>query len=147
MPTSPVPLVDVWQRVEQKIIDNTYMLARVYVTLKPLHRRRGPSYDPLGNFQDVARLLLLELKAACEAIGARLVIVSVPDGGGEFRRCLAAVGTDYLPLDDAFSKASEAVMFPHDRHWNATGHRIAADAIGTFLVDRGIFASQGAGSK
>jgi hypothetical protein len=45
----------------------------------------------------------------------------------------------YLAVDPQFESTASPVTFPHDAHWNAKGHKLAADAIETFLREVRIF--------
>ncbi len=91
----------------------------------------------------VSRLLVRKLAREVDAMGARLVVVSVPgapDPRTLLEPLLAELGVPYLPLDEAFrGLPREAFKFEHDPHWNAGGQRIAADATERFLEEQGIF--------
>src|SRR5262249_32668836 len=74
------------------------------------------------------------------AIGARLVLVSVPTHDGNLKALLAATadsaGVPYLPLDSALAPLGERAHFAPDGHLNAAGHQGAAAAIEALLVAR-----------
>jgi hypothetical protein len=91
----------------------------------------------------VSRALLAELAAEARALGARLVVMSVPGSCPDPRELFAPpaseLGIAYRPLDEAFSgRPSHEWKFPHDPHWNATGQRIAAEATEAFLLELGV---------
>lgn len=94
----------------------------------------SPLYGHPG--KRLMRALLMEMNRTARAAGAKLVVVSCPLGGeheGFLRKALDANGIPYLSLNAAFEAAAEPYHFPHDRHWNPYGHRLAAGAIAPWL--------------
>ena len=96
---------------------------------------------------------LAQFRSACDSTGARFLVVEIPDrslyGEGVIdRRVLGhataahrvlleltqALGVETLDLLPVFRLAvrdvpDQSLTFPHDSHWNAAGHRVAARAI------------------
>ena len=89
-----------------------------------------------------------EIRALCKTKDAELVIVSIathnqalnfdstkPSPLAKFCR---SRGIPFLDLADPFhdylqEHASESLQLPADRHWNALAHRLAAEAINSYL--------------
>jgi hypothetical protein len=44
-----------------------------------------------------------------------------------------------LPLDSFFESKEKETTFPHDGHWNESGHENAAAAIDEFLKELKVF--------
>lgn len=147
---SPVRHASIEEAIQRYILARTWFLSRLYYALKssrqegapqPVSSNHSNSDASLKGSIIVARLLGLLNRLAKEH-GARLVVVSVPMSEPyrqELAETLGAEGVPYLALDAAFANPQAAVTFAHDGHWNAAGHRIAADAIEEFLQLLGIF--------
>jgi len=147
----PVPEPSVKQRLDRFLLGNTYFLSRLYSTLKNAFKWLLGA-DEGGNNADeehshaLIKALFLELQKITLENGSRLVVVSCPGaeepGGTEVIQDLSglfsAAGIPFLSLDPAFKGNEAATQFEHDRHWNADGHRLAADAIDSFLTDIGV---------
>jgi hypothetical protein len=86
--------------------------------------------------------LIKNINALCKNNGSAFVLVSVPMDT-EKRAVLQKITEDheipYLALDALFESTATPVTFPHDAHWNAKGHKLAAGAIETFLRDLPVF--------
>jgi len=92
---------------------------------------------------DLTEALLARLDRRVRADGARLLVVSVPMRP-ELATALGArirgLGIPHLDLGPAYDgRPRSEFKFPHDGHWNAEGHRIAADAVDDFLAARKAF--------
>lgn len=86
--------------------------------------------------------LLRRMASDCREGGIRFLVVGTP-GSRELTeglfRTLGGLGVPYLPLDGALRRRPrEEIKFPHDPHWNARGHQLAADAVEEFLVEQSI---------
>jgi len=103
---------------------------------------RAPAPSAAADSRAVSAALLARLAQACRDAGAQLVVVSSPapdDVRAWLGRTLFDLGVPYAPLDPAFrGRPRETYKFPNDPHWNATGQRIAADAVEEFLVETAI---------
>lgn len=99
---------------------------------------RRPERPPLA----LTEALLDELASRVRGDGARFLVVTVPMGGPLRERIgarLEALGVAHLDLTPVFAGRPRAeVKFPHDGHWNANGHRLAAEAVEAFLERRGV---------
>ena len=149
---SPVPRTSVRQRLELFIHGRTYLISRIYRLFSRVERgvlrraaraRRwlegredGPRDPGRSTRYLLAQRLLEVLDEQCRAIDATFVLVSVP-ATSESMNPLEVFserrGVPYLALDAAFSRVEEKTTFPHDGHWNARGHAVAARAIEGFL--------------
>jgi hypothetical protein len=148
---SPVPTASSRQKIEQYLMGKTYLWRRIYLAgaiasnrLKAVMNRSRPGEDSkrIEKQYKVMSQLIQAINGACRQAQSRLLVVSCPLD--EEKRCrlltvCAAEEIPYLPLDAALAQSRQAITFPHDPHWNATGHRIAADAIDAFLRQQGIF--------
>lgn len=89
-----------------------------------------------------------EIRDLSRAAGAQLVVVQVATQGqalgrektipNEIIEYFRAEGIPFLDLVGPFkdylaTHSGQGLQFAHDPHWNADGHRLAADAIGTYL--------------
>jgi hypothetical protein len=91
---------------------------------------------------EVTHHLITGMNELSKKNGSLFVLVSVPMG--EEQRTFMQNITDkekipYLPLDAHFESTVASVTFPHNSHWNAKGHEIAASAIDTFLWKSDVF--------
>lgn len=157
----PVPKPSIKQRIDRFFLGNTYFLSRLYRPLNSAYydfrrllrgdEKDGTNVEPPHVEQPHAliKALFLELQKATIENGSRLVVVSCPAAGEgkpaeaaesiqHLSGALSAAGIPYLPLDQAFEGKGITTRFEHDRHWNADGHRLAAETIDSFLKDTGI---------
>ena len=85
----------------------------------------------------VTHALLEAMRELCREHGTQFILVSVPvqttAQGSVLADFAAMTATPYLPLDDWFDRADIETTIPHDHHWNASGHELAAGAIEEFL--------------
>ena len=144
----PVPRPSFRDRLKNALYGDTYFFAHAYVAATVALRSLTHADQPTGPWRGtlqyaVTQRLLFALDREARAIGARLVLVSVPTRDRNLQGLLAAtadsVGVPYLPLDSAFAAIGERAHFAHDGHWNAAGHQVAAAAIESLLVARRIF--------
>jgi lysophospholipase L1-like esterase len=136
----PVPPATLRQRLQRFLVGRTVLGQRLYRYVAARFGSVGddPPVNDAGFWAqaaDVTERLISRMNGTSKANGSRFVLVSVPMGEG--RSVLQDVanreGIPYLPLDTAFGMTEDPVSFPHDDHWNAHGHQIAADAIDAFL--------------
>ena len=88
--------------------------------------------------------LIQAMNEVCRQARSQFLIVSCPmdeEKRNRLKSICSAEEIPYLPLDAALSESREPITFPHDPHWNATGHRLAADAIDSFLRQQRIFSA------
>jgi hypothetical protein len=107
---------------------------------------QAPSTSPQ---RAVMGRLLSGMQDTCQQGGSRLVVVSIPmieEQRTSLQEALASAGVLYLPLDGDFKSSGSNTSFAHDFHWNAKGHKIAADAIDAFLQGHGVLTTVAAGS-
>ncbi len=134
---TPVPRPTVVQRFA-RFVGTTYVLGRVYLGLKRWVKSLNRSNRSKGDFA-LTRRLIEELHRVSRAHGALFVLVSIPMSTGErtvLHELSEGLGFPYLALDARFDE--QGLVFPHDGHWNAKGHRAAADAIEGFLQECGV---------
>lgn len=130
----PVPVSSLRQRF-LRLLSQYASRARLFAWLSAFGH-------PSGRNNQVTLELLRSIHTLAAENSMVFVLVSVPMSGKD-RGILQAFseneGVPYLPLDDSFSSADNAVSFVHDGHWNGSGHRMAAEAIEQFFVDERIF--------
>lgn len=89
---------------------------------------------------DVTNQLIKAMNELCKKNASVFILVSVPMDAKK-RALLQKIAEEheipYLPLDAQFESTITRVTFPHDAHWNAEGHKLAANAIDTFLIKSG----------
>jgi lysophospholipase L1-like esterase len=142
----PVPPSTFKQRINRFFYGRTWILGRVYAVAAAATRElRRPLWSRAagtGDGSDITAALLAQMQQTCTEASAVLVVASVPGAAERLGPVLDGTGIPYLPLDAAFTAGrgggGEPVTFPHDGHWTARGHRIAAGAIEAFLEERGI---------
>lgn len=94
---------------------------------------------PVGYEWRLNRALFAAVRDECRRAGVPLVVVHIPVNRrspapvleGEF----AALGIPFLDLTPLLPPDADRLYYPHDHHFNAAGHRFAADAIYRFLQD------------
>ena len=151
----PVPRPTLEQRLDRFFVGRTYLLSQLYrPTLGKLlgWRRTGEridrgSYGRIEYKELVARRLLDEMQDRCREMGARFVLVTTPlepQADTMFESWSRRTEVPFLALAASFVAAGRELPleFRHDRHWNPTGHAIAAGAIETFLLEIGVFDPQ-----
>lgn len=141
----PVPAPTRAERVHAYILGNTYLLARLYIVLGAglLERgvadaERARAENRFDRSTEVTRLLFARLAERARAIGAELIVTSVPTHPAYsvgLQGMLEPMGVRYVPLDQAFAAADGPTTFENDGHWNARGHALAADALVAMLGD------------
>jgi hypothetical protein len=150
----PVPESTLKQRLDRYFYGKTYILGRVYHYCLVTHREiaglfswadegNGAKEDSglRGEFA-VTCHLVKAMNDLCRQSNADFMIASVPmdEGRRAFLQDLCLnENIPYLSLDESFSEAEDRVTFPHDGHWNPTGHYLAAETIERFLRDQGVF--------
>ena len=148
---SPVPRASIRQRLERLIHGRTYLISRIFRLFSRVERyvlRQGAAArrwlegrkdgpPDRSQYRSLLTQRLLEvLDERCRAIDAKLVLVSVPAANRSMdplRALSERKGIAYLALDAAFARVAQQTSFEHDKHWNARGHAVAADAIERFL--------------
>jgi hypothetical protein len=160
----PVPKPTISQRLDRFFYGRTY-LGRAYhdaknswltltthikdylrLLLRPLKdQNTGKSDKNSPDKRSVYELtdqLIKNMNALCKDNGSAFVLVSVPmdtEKRGILHMITEEYEIPYLALDAQFESTASPVTFPHDAHWNAKGHKLAADAIETFLREVRIF--------
>lgn len=138
---NPVPLASFRQQLQRACFSHSYVLPRVLLALAPPAAESldetVPSAAPQNERAEVTLRLLRATRDVAAVIGARFVLVSVPMPAHKRRPLRELADRDalsYLALDASFSGRGEPLTFPHDDHWNSSGHRVTAAAIGEFLA-------------
>jgi hypothetical protein len=146
----PVPAQKWRQRMEIFILGKTYLFQKMYLGARVFAGKiaaRGKPISDDGAKQNRLRItarLVQALDELCREKGAKLVIASYAFDAGQIecvKSVCASQAIPFLPLDPALKAARQSFTFPSNPHWNATGHRITADALDAFLRQQGIFSS------
>lgn len=97
---------------------------------------------------ELTSAIIGEMRDLSEAAGAQLVVVQVASQGqalglertipDELIEYCRAEDIPFLDLVEPFkdylaAHSGQSLQFAHDPHWNADGHKLAADAIGSYL--------------
>ncbi len=152
----PVPEATLAQHLQRFVIGRTYLYGYLFRTvIMPISlgrqaasiqrdRERGLLTKPNISANEMTGALIAAIKQLCVEKGIPFVLVSVP-GADRYREFLTQFSDsnaiDYLALDQSFSSVDESeYIIPQDRHWNAYGHALAADAIDDYLQQLGMFA-------
>lgn len=145
----PVPVASCRQRIERFCLGNSIVLRKVYGGCAALKLWISSSSnkpilsDSLRKEQlDIAAHLIRAINQFCRERQIKFILVSYRLNPEQTVGIEAVCSTETIPfltLDTTLSKSRELVTFPHNPHWNATGHRIAADAVEAFLRQQGLF--------
>jgi hypothetical protein len=144
----PVPTQNWRQRLEIVILGKTYLFQKMYLGgrtfLAQIAARWAPNSE--GGFRQrqlqITPRLLQALNELCRDKQSTLVIASFgldPEQTDCVKAVCASQTIPLLLLDPALTAGRESITFPNNPHWNATGHRLAADALDAFLRQQGIF--------
>lgn len=149
----PVPQATLGQRLNRFFYGRTYFLARLYYLAYTLrlslesppnkdnHEINLAPLDEQNEKYSVTRHLLIAMNTLCQQNSVRFILVSIPMPAAE-RAILSDLSAKenipYLPLEPYFLNLERQATFPHDEHWNACGHHIAADAIKQFLKENNV---------
>lgn len=97
---------------------------------------------PIGYRWRLNRALFAAVRDDCAAAGVPLVVVHIPVNRAApapaFAREMEKLGIPYLDLQPLLPADRDSLYYPTDRHFTPAGHRFAADAIDSFLQDRGL---------
>ena len=138
----PVPKATIKQRLERFLVKHTTFLAHFYFSVQGLYRSVAwwtPAEKLPGVAEqklEVTAMLLRMLQSDARKRQSPLYIVSVPMSSTNrelVHNVAVQEGIPYLSLDSTFAQRGAMALFEHDTHWNAVGHRLAADAIEDFL--------------
>ena len=147
----PVPKATINQQLEWFFLGRTYLGQKLYFYLDKNGLLGNRKID-IGNrdkgsgdeqrMNDVTYHLITSMNDLCKKSGSLFVLVSIPLDARRrtFLQKLAdAEKIAYLPLDAPFESTLSRTEFPHDAHWNAKGHELAANAIDAFLWESRVF--------
>jgi len=142
-----------FRTIAQSVLDSTMKSQAVnelvwrLAYLRRTWRSRPLPDDSINTATDmtVTRALLRQFKSEAEARGARVVVVAIPHpneiygvtGQTPFPENLEAVARalniSYLDLAPALLASSKRTYHRHGIHWNAHGHKVAANALEKYL--------------
>ncbi|UCE07651.1 MAG: SGNH/GDSL hydrolase family protein [bacterium] len=153
----PVPTTTTKQQLDRILLGRTYLGSKFYAALRSRlssvvnlgtrNSKTGNSDKYSGSEQkkyDVTYHLITAMIESSRKNGTQFVLVSIPMGVEErtfLQNIALKENIPYLQLDKYFESKEATVMFPHDSHWNANGHEVAANAIDAFLGQQGLFHS------
>lgn len=149
----PVPGATLQQEFDRLFLGQTYLYARIYSRLLAITGQGGDGLSKqalstddeqsLSNKYLLTGRLIKAIHDLCSENGVQFILVSVPMKAGRKKDYLHKTSIQenmqYLALDEKFAHLKEATTFPHDTHWNAHGHQVAAEGIEVFLSALGIF--------
>lgn len=88
------------------------------------------------------RTLFERMKRDSDAAGASFVLVHIPNNRRPptplYDREFTRMGIDYLDLRPLLPEDADSLYYENDHHLNVEGHRFVAEAIRSFLVERGL---------
>jgi hypothetical protein len=124
--------------VRRWLEQNVYLCELRRRVLNKLGNERG-----FGERFQLSRALFAEMDRECRAIGARLVVVRLPQRGAwrpapAFESAFAALDVPYLDLGTRAVPDSRSLFFAKDPHIDADGHRFVADELARFLAQSGL---------
>ncbi len=86
------------------------------------------------------RALFTAIRDECRRVDLPLLVVHIPVNRRKpapaFEREFADMEIEYLDLTPRLPANADALYYPRDRHFNAAGHRFAAEEIHRALVER-----------
>jgi len=114
--------------------------SRIFGNLRKLENSLLRNYA-FGRQWRLNRAFFERMRDVCEAAGAEFMVVSIPVNRRKpipmFAREFADMQIDYLDLQPLLPEDADALYYPADSHFNADGHRFAANAIEAFIRERG----------
>jgi hypothetical protein len=151
---NPVPRATVKQTLRRLFIHRTYTGKLLYGVKeraldwfssfsrdKNRDNRQGPDDD---EEMLVTGELIKAINGVCNDLGSSFVLVAIPSGRRKQAALQAIAEKEGFPLvllDTFFKKPESDFLIPGDSHWNAKGHKVAAEAIDGALLKLGIFTS------
>lgn len=149
---TPVPAPTFGQRARRFLLGRMYLGSRLYLAKEALLRamRSNTSKEPISTYSTVEMenavivtgMLLREINAYCQDMGAALICASMPmdaERRAIFERLADKMQIPHLALDPFFEADVSNLHFAHDLHWNGAGHAVAAEAIDRFLRQEGVW--------
>jgi len=147
----PIPKSTIKQRLDRFFLGRTFLGPRLYSPVErvcSLASRRVATRETNAageqTMYDVTHHLITAMNDVSRKEGAQFVLVSIPTNEGKrtwLQQVAKMESIPYLPLDKYFDSTGADVSFPHNAHWTARGHAIAASAIDAFLRELGLFDS------
>lgn len=148
----PVPKATTKQRLQRFFLGTTYLGPMLNSAKDSFVRWVGPSPNQTGPVSDnnsgeearmcdITHLLIKAMNELCKENHSMFILASVPMDStytAFLREMTELEDITYVALDASFESTSDRTSFPHDGHWNARGHEIAAAAIDSFLWKSGI---------
>jgi GDSL-like Lipase/Acylhydrolase family len=150
----PVPQATIKQRVKRFLLGKTYLGLHLYSAKDSFVRLIRPLLNPVtgepnadsGERQkmyDVTYHLITAMDELSRKAHATFILVSIPMWAQDkltfLQEMATKEGIPHLALDAYFDPADTSLVFPHDVHWTAKGHALAAHAIDMFLQKLGVF--------
>jgi len=150
---TPVPKATLKQRIDRTLLGRTYLGKGIYFTIRKISRfisvssrdkTRSDTRQTSGQEiqYEMTFHLLKAIDTLCREHNTRFIIVNIPMDA-EKRLFLQELSDKehipHLSLQSTFEKTGSEVTFPHDPHWNARGHAVAAGVIEDFLYELKLF--------
>ncbi len=118
-----------------------------YAYARHASKPRDPATIEAGRKRayELTEALFSALHARCQAVGAELIVIVVPevDGSPPPERVanlisfIRSQGISYVDLEQCFRQEQAAgaeVFYPLDGHWNSNGHRLVAELLYEYLA-------------
>jgi len=155
----PVPTSTLRQRCVRFVRGSLYIGPRLYTALDwflyVIGQRKAmitrldtsstlppPSPPVQQEMLDVTGCLIRAVSDLCKHDSCLLVVTGLPmppDKTSLLQQIAVEEGFPFFSLDASFAHATDSLLFEHDEHWNALGHRRAAQDVDDFLRSLGFW--------
>ena len=148
-PRPAAMVVDSWRTKLKNVLFRSHVLYEIYFRyrlLRSSHKRNTIWKDGKEADLTLTARILEELKKEVEKKGAKLVVFLIPSKGEierlddslpyqiEIADLCQKLGIDYFDLASDFKTTWYRTYYRYGGHWNSRGHRLAAEAIYTYLT-------------
>jgi len=148
-PRPAAMVVDSWRTKLKNVLFRSHVLHEIYFRyrlLRSSHKSNTIWKDGKEADLTLTARILEELKKEVEKKGAKLVVFLIPSKGEierlddslpyqiEIADLCQKLGIDYFDLASDFKTTWYRTYYRYGGHWNSRGHRLAAEAIYTYLT-------------
>jgi len=139
----PVPAPGLVERAASFVRYRTYVPRQLLLLLEG--PPPPPPPPPAAPAAELAAALMVEMARHCREAGADFGVFLIPATDVELARRLAELAgrldrhrIPWVDLAPVLAQANGPITLPHNNHWNARGHRLAAAALEGELRARGL---------